>query len=106
MMTATETVQRERLIKLGLCVDLARMFRACEHAEKRLGRIPDTPDELTSDDLAAISDTLLSKDEVNRVHRVFSLEDLRQLLPEEWQTRAEETADRMLARRGDDCPTA
>jgi len=96
MMIATESSRRERLIKLGLCCDLARLFRACERAEWRLGRIPDSTDELTSDDLAAIDSAPLSADEVNRVARVFSLEDLRKLLPEVWHTRAERNADTVL----------
>jgi hypothetical protein len=97
IMTA-ESARRERLIKLALCCDLARLFRACELAEKRLGYVPDSEEELTSGEIASINATPLSADEVNRVARVFSLEDLRRQLPEAWQAQAEQTADRMLTR--------
>src|SRR5262245_6494302 len=92
-----DPAQRDRLIKLGLCCDLARLSRVAEHAQKRLGRPPDTMDELTSKDYAAIAPPSL--DEVNRLARAFSLDALRKMLGEERLAHAEQTADRMLAER-------
>jgi hypothetical protein len=94
----TETAQRDRLIKLALCCDLARFFRACELAEKRLGYVPDSEEELTSDEIASINATPLSIDEVNRVNRAFSLANLRKMVGKKWLACAEQTADRMLMR--------
>jgi hypothetical protein len=91
-MTTTSLVS-DRMLRLAIACTLVKPFRVLEHAEARLGRVPEEGDALTDDDMAAADNGERTEAErMKELRRIVnslpSAEELRTTFPADWIARA------------------